>query len=627
MFRQWFRRLPLTLSRKYLLGVVAGLAASFAVFAVLFMLMYQDQLQSARAQSAHQFGQMLLVALQQPLGKGNNIETRALVNHLGGLKGVAEVMISDMTGRIRYASNSERISQNPLAEESPGCMACHALPPEQRPDNRFVINDKGVEVLRSVVPIARFHCEGCVQPSDPFFARGMVVVDYQAEPLRRQALYTTLFLMGSGAVVLIITLFGGWWFMRHVVLSPINALREASERVGNGELSTRTHIGGSDELAELGETFNEMTAKLETAMRDIALREAFQQALIDGIPDGIRVINDDYRIIAANRGYAQQIEKSVSEVTGDYCYASSHGRDTPCPSTLTSCPLRNLSEADETIKYMDSHIRSDGGEFDVEVFAARFNIEENGRSKSYIVESIRNLTEEIHYSHEQKLSDIGKLAAGVAHEIHNPLTTLKMALPHLEDADAPQELRKEYLQLIEHEVDRCIDVNDRLLRLSSLPPSHSELVDINTCVAETISLLHFEAEQRGQTLLVELSPDTPRSIATDSEVRMIVLNLAQNAFHAAPPNGLIRVSTLPIDKSVQIIVDDNGPGVPPEKVATIFEPFYSERRDSSRGTGLGLPITHSLVTRHGGSIRVETSPEGGARFIVSLMDADAGEES
>jgi len=415
--------------------------------------------------------------------------------------------------------------------------------------------------------------------------------------------------------------------MRNVVLSPINALREASEQVGNGNLATRTRIEGRDELAELGKTFNGMTAKLESAMHDIALREAFQQALIDGIPDGIRVIDKDYRIIAANRGYTRQIGKSVNEVTGDYCYASSHGRDTPCPSTLTSCPLRKLSEAGETIKYMDVHTRSDGGEFDVEVFAARFNIEGNSKSGSYIVESIRNLTEEVHFSHEQKLSDIGKLAAGVAHEIRNPLTTLKMALPHLEDTDAPPELRTEYIQLIEHEVDRCIDVSDRLLRLSSLPPSHSELVDINTCVVETVSLLRFEAEQRGQELRVDLSPDTPRAIATDNEIRMVVLNLTQNAFHAAPPNGRVRVSTRVGDGSVQIIVDDNGPGIPPEMVATIFEPFYSARRDGSHGTGLGLPISHSLVTRHGGTIRVEASPEGGARFIVSLPDADARESS
>ena len=623
MLKEAFRRLPLSLSRKYLLGVAAGLLASLLAFTGLFLLLYQNQLQDSQARAAHQFGQLLLLALQQPLASGEAGEIQAMVEHLGRLPGISAVLIADAGGRVRFASDVSELNRHPLRDRRPDCMACHRLPPAQRPESRFLTDAHGREVLRSIVPIARFHCDGCPHAADPLLHRGMVVVDHDAALLRRQARNTTLLLMGSGALVLLITLLGGWWFMRHMVLEPVQRLNAASRRLGRGELSTRVEIPGSDELSELGRSFNEMAEHLQQAIEEIAAREAFQQALIDAVPDGLRVIDTGFRVVAANRSFARQADLPLEEIVGAPCHRSSHGRRTPCPPTLVTCPLHELADSDTPLRYIDIHRRADGGELDVEVYAAPMQLEREGETRRYVVESIRNLAEEVRYSHEQKLADIGQLAAGVAHEIRNPLSTLRMALAQLAQADTEPERRREYLELVSHEVDRCIEVNDRLLHLSALPPSHSELVDVNRAVRETVSLLNFEADQRGVTLELDLAPDRPRVIATDSEIRMAVFNLVQNAFHAVPDGaGHIRVQTERRDGRVHILIDDNGPGVPPARVKTIFQPFFSERRDGSRGTGLGLPITHSLVKRHRGGIRVESSPEGGARFVIVLPDAD-----
>lgn len=629
MLGQYLRRLPLNLSQKYLLGVAAGILASLVAFAGLFLLMYEQQLQASQVRAGHQFGQLLRLALQRPLASGQDDEVQAMVRHLGGVPGISHVLIADASGQIRYATDPQEIGHNPLREQRPDCLVCHHLPPEVRPESRFVTTPKGIEVLRSIVPIARFRCDDCPHSSDPLLHRGMVVVDQDAALLRRQARDTTLLLMGSGAMVLLITLVGGWWFMHHMVLSPVRKLNAASQELGRGELDTRVDIAGHDELSRLGHTFNEMADHLQHAMQEIEAREAFQQALIDAIPDGIRVIDREFRIVAANRSYARQVGRPLGDTLTLPCHASSHGRDTPCPPTLVTCPVHELAHRDRPLRYVHVHHSSDGRELDVEVYAAPMQIETAEGEQRFIVESIRDLAEEVHYSHEQKLADIGQLAAGVAHEIRNPLSSLQMALNQLTRGDIPEESREDYLELISREINRCIDVNDRLLRLSALPPSQSELVDVNAAVEETLSLLNFEAEQRGTSLHMRLDGDRPRVIATDSEIRMTVFNLVQNAFHAAPAGeGEVVVSTTR-DKQgqVRILVEDNGPGVPPSKVKTIFEPFFSHRQDGSRGTGLGLAITLSLVKRHGGDIRVEDSSLGGARFVVTFADADSVQDS
>lgn len=622
------RELPLNLSQKYLLGVAAGIVASLLAFTALFLVMYERQLQDNQVRAAHQFGQLLRLALQQPLATGEEDQLQAMVRHLGQSPGMSGILIADASGTIRFASDPGQIGQNPLKARRPDCWACHQLAPAERPESRFVLTPEGIEVLRSIVPIARFECEQCPHSPDPMLRRGMVVVDQDAATLRRQARDTTLLLMGSGALVLLITLLGGWWFMRNAVLIPLRQLNEASHALGRGELDTRVEIAGNDELSRLGKAFNDMASHLQAAMQSIEAHEAFQQALIDAIPDGIRVIDPNFRVVAANRAYARQVGLPLGRAVGAQCHAATHGRDTPCPPTLVTCPVHELAERDQSLRYVDIHRPGTGEELDVEVYAAPMELETAEGLRRYIVESIRDLSAEVHYSHEQKLADIGQLAAGVAHEIRNPLSSLKMALHQISHASLDEAQREAYFELISREIDRCIEVNDRLLRLSTLPPSHSELVDVNAAAAETVSLLNFEAEQRGIALEFHLDKGRPRVIATDSEIRMAVFNLVQNAFHAVPERGgRIDLVTERCNGEVRIMVDDNGPGVPASKAKLIFQPFFSDRRDGSQGSGLGLSITLSLVKRHGGDVSVDTSPLGGARFTIRLPDADLSEEA
>ena len=266
-------------------------------------------------------------------------------------------------------------------------------------------------------------------------------------------------------------------------------------------------------------------------------------------------------------------------------------------------------------------------EFFVEVSAAPLLIEADG-SKMFVVEAIRDLSKEMNLSHEQRLSEIGMLAAGVAHEIRNPLASIQLGILRLDDVLSERSYPQltSYLQVISDEIDRCIDVTDRLLRLSQPPSEFSELVSLNVIVPEVMSLLAAEAEHSKVNVAISFEKDF-RIIATDSEMRMVVLNLAQNAFHAMPNGGSLWINGRASADKVLLCFEDNGAGISPEYMRLIFEPFWSRRADGVHGTGLGLAICREIIKRYDGSIRVSSEVGRGSQFVVVLPWADAAPQS
>jgi signal transduction histidine kinase len=273
------------------------------------------------------------------------------------------------------------------------------------------------------------------------------------------------------------------------------------------------------------------------------------------------------------------------------------------------------------------HQRVDGGRLDVEIYAAPMHVDHQGVPQLLVVESIRDLGQQVKFSHEQKLSELGRLAAGVAHEIHNPLASIRLALHAARQANGPQSPDPhqvaDYLSMVDQEIDSCIQVTERMLKLSMPPPAQPELIELDRVIGETLTLLRWEAETRSARIELELR-DTPlRIMATDSELRMATLNLAQNALHAMPDGGELRVSCGRRDGRVEVEFADTGIGIQAEDLERIFEPFFSRRADGVRGTGLGLSITKTIVENHRGSIAVESAPGRGSRFSIRFPDADA----
>jgi len=604
------------LLRRFAWGTLIGLLASSLVFLVLFMGMYRSELAQERAGVADNVNRLLLASLENAMLKADVIGLQQIIEDLGRQPGIVAVNVTRPGGEIRFASDRGRIG---TALPEPVVMP-------EAPTTKLMTSADGLEVLRSTIPVLnRAACTTCHGSIESRPVNGFLMVDYEAEPLRRKVRNTTLMLMSAGALIVLLNLLGGWWFMQRFVLRPVNALTAVSARLRQGDLSARVKLESGDELAHLGDTFNGMAGQLNRRLEQLEEQRGFLQAIVDAIPDGLRVIDSDFRQILVNRAYLEQLGTTREEVAGKLCFASSHARGEPCPPTLQVCPVFELGSSDTPIKILESRIRTDGTGADVEVFAAPMRVTIDGQEQRLVVESSRDLQSQLRYSQEQRLSEVGKLAAGIAHEVFNPLSSLRMVIhglrgPIERGEVGPAELGD--LDIVEHEIEKCIKVTQGLLKLSNLPTDQPEPVDLADAIRETLALLRLEAEVGKVELIADLPEETVWVMASDSALRMITLNLAQNAIHAmSRSGGVLRVSLERSGGRVSVRFEDNGPGIGEESLKHLFEPFFSRRVDGQRGTGLGLSICRSLVEQYGGEIGVETVPGQGTRFTVAFADA------
>lgn len=614
-----------SLNRKFMVWTITCLLITSLVFLIFIIKMHEAQLEQERKIASSQVNSLFQVSLENAMLKRDLSGLHDIVRRLGEQDNISNVFILNPEGEVRFASNKKELSKTMIKHKD--CLSCLDKQSIINESTTFLIDDNGNEILRSIKPVHnKQECVQCHGAVDNNPINGVLVVDYIAGEIREHTINSTLFMIGSGGVVVFIMVFLGWWLIRLFVLVPVSELLSASQLLSAGHLYTRVNIRGKDEIAHLGKVFNKMAYNLESNMELIKEKELFLQNLIDAIPDGIRVINKDYEIIMANRAYCRQLELSMDEVINNKCYISSHSNKCACPTTLLTCPLKEVSKNHTTVKVLHQHVRKDGSNFYAEIYAAPMYIDTDKGKVDYIVESIRDLAEQIKYSHEQKMATMCQLATGVAHEIRNPLSSIRIALQatlrSLSDNKQDYNKMREYLELVDNEIDKCIDITGRLLKLTKPVGEELELVSVNKAIIDILSLLDEDAKLHGINIIKQLNKPEVRVLSAESDIRIIIVNFVQNAFHAMPDGGELTV-TCKVDKDKSLVIfSDTGVGITPEDMLRIYDPFYSSRANGKVGTGLGLTISKALVENHKGKIKVDSILGEGTTFTIILPNAD-----
>ena len=220
-----------------------------------------------------------------------------------------------------------------------------------------------------------------------------------------------------------------------------------------------------------------------------------------------------------------------------------------------------------------------------------------------------------------KLAAVGEMAAGVAHELNNPLTSVvgftELAL---EDLPADSSIRND-LSLVLKEARRAREVVRHLLDFSRQSETVRANTNINEIIEEVIQLLRYTIQTNGIELEVILDQNLKWACVDRNQIKQVVINLINNAINALPSGGKISVVSsdraLYGEPGLSLTIKDNGVGIPPENLNRIFEPFFTTRGDHG-GTGLGLSVTFGIVSDHGGSIEVESQVFVGSTFVVWL---------
>jgi signal transduction histidine kinase len=222
-----------------------------------------------------------------------------------------------------------------------------------------------------------------------------------------------------------------------------------------------------------------------------------------------------------------------------------------------------------------------------------------------------------------KLSTVGRLAAGVAHEINNPMAIINQKAGLLNDrvtmgGDFPGKDRvlKSIGSLLKS-VDRCRAITHRLLGFAKHIEARREDIDLEKLLGEVLGFLEKEIAYRGVTVDWKIQQDLPDIKSDRGQLQQVFLNIINNALAAVKADGRIQIAVRRVDDSaVAVIIEDNGEGIPPENLKRIFEPFFTTK--PGEGTGLGLSVTYGIVEKLGGDIKVESQVGSGTRFFVIL---------
>lgn len=211
----------------------------------------------------------------------------------------------------------------------------------------------------------------------------------------------------------------------------------------------------------------------------------------------------------------------------------------------------------------------------------------------------------------EKLNLIGEMAAGIAHEIRNPMTTIRGFLQLMKDKSHLSQKERKYFELMIEEMDRCNSIINEFLSMAKDNPLNLKIMSLNDDLNKLYPLLKADAAESGMDLTMDLH-DVKEIPLDEQKIRQLILNLVRNGIEAMSPGGRVTIRTFMEDGCPVLAIQDEGRGIPPDIVDKIDSPFFTTKE---KGTGLGLPVCYNIAAKHGAKIEVDTGPNGTIFYV------------
>lgn len=389
------------------------------------------------------------------------------------------------------------------------------------------------------------------------------------------------------AVSLVIWLGCDW-----LILRRLNMLIGTTMQLSEGNMSARTGVGYEGEVGHLAKAFDEMAASLERQQKNL-------YELLDALPGTVRVQAMDYSIQFANKNFRREF----GDPAGRTCYEVMEGRTTPCED-CTSILSKNKS----------TPVSWERASINGHTYEVYERLHQDIDGTPLVIRIGIDVTEKKQLEQEvlrlDRLSLVGTMAGGIAHEIRNPMTSVRGFLQVLREKKDCLNYR-EYFNLMIEELDRANAIITDYLSLAKKAPEDLQSCNLNTIIQELQPLLDSDAHQRQMNLAVELS-DLPEFPVNKREIKQLLLNLTRNGLDSMSPGGKLTISTQQTNNQVVLAVRDEGTGILPQVLEKIGTPFITTKEN---GTGLGLAVCYSIAARHGAKLEVDTSSVGTTFYL------------
>lgn len=354
--------------------------------------------------------------------------------------------------------------------------------------------------------------------------------------------------------------------------------------------------------------------------REIEVRERFITNVVESLRDGLVVLDADGRVRAWNRAMEERYEIKAQEVLGR-----------PFLDINPTWKREGLAEP------MERLLRGEIEEFAVEglehetlkkgrvILDVKGSLLRENLAPSGAVLLVEDITEKVGLERSarqaEKLAALGTLSAGLAHELNNPVgiisSRIDLMLQEAEELGLPPQVRQD-LEVLHRHSQRVARIARGLLSFARQSPGDRGLLDLNGVVEDTLLLLEKQVSKEGILVRRSLAPDLPPMQGDPNALQQVVLNLLTNARDAMADGGEIRIETGTVAGRpgwLRLVVADNGPGIPLDRLPKIFDPFYTTK---AQGTGLGLSVSYGIVREHQGTIDVQSQPGKGTTFTLTF---------
>ncbi len=393
------------------------------------------------------------------------------------------------------------------------------------------------------------------------------------------------------------------FLLAKTMITPIERLTDAAERVADGDFSRRIEVSSRDEIGILTSSFNDMAQQLKDTLDTVENERNKLSTLFLHMTDGVAAFARDGRLIHANPAAERMLQ---TKLNSESRYEDLFGDLAPLFEVL-SAPAGGFVEGERQVRGRT-----------LALLLAPFSSESQGGA----LVVLRDVTEQ-HKVEEQRK----EFVANVSHELRTPLTNIRSYAETLSDnaGDLPPEMERNFLGVILNESDRMTHIVQDLLTLSRFDSGRSELklseFSFGQAVQDMYHAVILEAQKHQHEVVLDLSLNLPEIRADRERVLQVMMNIVSNAIKYTPDGGRIEISAGQSNKRVWMEVSDNGIGIPAEDRDRIFERFYRVDKARSRqsgGTGLGLSIAKEIMDRHKGSLTLVDRTGPGTTIRMEL---------
>jgi signal transduction histidine kinase len=415
--------------------------------------------------------------------------------------------------------------------------------------------------------------------------------------------------IATALIVLTIAVLGAM-LLAQLLLRPIHVLRSGLTSLGRGEFGVRLDLNQQDEFGELGTFFNTVSAQLSADRSQMAGQVANLESAVEHLEDAVAMVNAGGELLFENAAMRALVPEAGVGATLHDLMPAGHALRQMFAETLATLqphgPVSARFEAGERL--ILAHPVNDASGALVGVMLIVRNLEYLSQVQSTI-------------RYSRKLAALGRLSAGVAHEVKNPLNAMMIHLELLRQklgTARPAEDALQHVNVIAEEITRLDEVVQGFLKFTRPEDLKLQPVQLAALFDEVIPIVRPEAEQNRVQLVVDCS-DVPDVNGDPAMLRQAFLNLALNACQAMPDGGTLRIRCEAVrGRRVAVTVSDTGVGIKPEHLQRIFDLYFTTK---PKGSGIGLSMVYRTVQMHDGEIEVESTPGSGTTFRILLPQA------